>query len=367
MIKELKIYDLGLKRKTVEMHESSADWGKAFGWVSQKLSEALLAGQTNFNIHHIGSTSFGEIKAKPILDVMVVLENFDQVQDAIKALEGLGFTYKGDILSRLYSETEQPDRHFFSLYDDNKTTDYVHLHMLVAGHPDIQKYLTFRGRMRSDPKLRQSYEDLKVDLKTRGATRREYTVLKSQFVADVLASEDSQVSFAPMKESHLHLWEKWADIPHVKEVWFIDGYETTDYIHQKIAGNGYDYPFVIELNGKPIGYIQCCDLYVYRTKCENPKGLFINEEPGTFCLDLFIAEESLLNKGLGTKIINQFTQKLLSEFKTQKILIDPAASNKRAIRCYEKCGYRVIREQNDGVTDCVIMEYFSYNPPANLA
>lgn len=169
--------------------------------------------------------------------------------------------------------------------------------------------------------------------------------------------ENLTIEFLPMKESHLALWGKWVKVAHVKEVWFIDGYETTDYIHQKIAGNGYDYPFVIELTGKPIGYIQCCDLYSYRTKCEEPKGLFTNEEPGTFCLDLFIVEESLLNKGLGTEIIKQFTQKLISEFKAKKILIDPAASNKRAIRCYEKCGYQIIRERNDGVTDCVIMEF----------
>lgn len=146
-------------------------------------------------------------------------------------------------------------------------------------------------------------------------------------------------------------------MPHVKIVWFIDGYETTDYIHQKLAGNGYDYPFVIELASQPIGYIQCSDLFAYRTKSENPKGLFKNEAPGTFCLDLFIADENLLGKGLGTQIIRQFTQKLIKEFEAKKILIDPAASNKRAIRCYEKCGYRIIREQNDGVTNCVIMEF----------
>jgi len=153
------------------------------------------------------------------------------------------------------------------------------------------------------------------------------------------------------------LWHQWIQIPHVKNTWFIDGYETTDYIHQKIAGNAYDYPFIIQLNGDPIGYIQCCDLFAYRNKCKNPKGLFTKENPGTYCLDLFIAEENLLNKGIGTQVIRQFTQKLLSEFQAKRILIDPAASNKRAIRCYEKCGYKIVRHENDGVTDCVVMAY----------
>ena len=37
------------------------------------------------------------------------------------------------------------------------------------------------------------------------------------------------IKFTPMNSDHLSLWDKWVEIPHVKEVWFMDGYETTDY------------------------------------------------------------------------------------------------------------------------------------------
>lgn len=72
---------------------------------------------------------------------------------------------------------------------------------------------------------------------------------------------------------------------------------------------------------------------------EKPKGPFTRENPGTFCIDLFIAESDFLNKGFGTEIIKQFTKKLIHELNAKKILIDPAAKNKRAIRCYEKAGF----------------------------
>lgn len=180
LIHQLKGFGLGLKRKTVELHQSAQGWNDAFVWLENRLED--------YQIHHIGSTSFGEIKAKPILDAMVVLGSLDDVKPAVQILESEGFTYKGDILSRLYGQEEQATRHFFSCYDADNETDFVHLHMLVEGHPDIQKHLTFRDKMRAHPNLRKSYEDLKLDLKARDASRREYMMSKSNFIAAVVMS-----------------------------------------------------------------------------------------------------------------------------------------------------------------------------------
>ena len=165
------------------------------------------------------------------------------------------------------------------------------------------------------------------------------------------------ISFKPFSEQHLPLWEQWVELPHVKSVWFIDGYETPDYIHAKIAGNGYDFPFVIYVDDTAIGYIQCSDLYAFRMTHPGDAGIYADEAPGTFCIDLFIADEAYLNKGYGTKIIKQFTQKVIEDFAAKKILIDPAVSNKRAIRCYEKAGYQFVKRANDGVTECYVMQY----------
>jgi RimJ/RimL family protein N-acetyltransferase len=165
------------------------------------------------------------------------------------------------------------------------------------------------------------------------------------------------ITFKKMTAEHLSLWNAWIEIPHVKNVWFIEGYEPAGYMANKLAGNGYDFPFIIYLNERPIGFIQTCDLYAYRTLCEKPKGVFCHEEPGTFGLDLFIADENLLGKGLGTKIVQAFIQKLIDEFKAKKILIDPAADNLRAIRCYEKAGFKKLRTAHDGVCEVIVMEW----------
>jgi RimJ/RimL family protein N-acetyltransferase len=172
-----------------------------------------------------------------------------------------------------------------------------------------------------------------------------------------------KIRFQPFQKEHFPLWEQWINVPHVKEVWFIEGYETADYIHQKIIGNGYDYPFVIVLNDQPIGYIVCCDLYAYRTICPAPKGNFTEESPGTFCMDLFIAETDFLNKGYGTEIVCAFTHYVFEHFHAHTLLIDPAETNLRAIRCYEKAGFAFVKKSFDGVTNCIIMKIT--NPNSN--
>jgi len=93
-----------------------------------------------------------------------------------------------------------------------------------------------------------------------------------------------QTHFKPMTLADIPLWENWIQKPHVKNTWFIAGYEPPEYIHKKITAQSYDYPFIFYLDEKPIGYIVCCDLYAYRTQCPNPKGVFTQEEPGTFRL-----------------------------------------------------------------------------------
>lgn len=59
-------------------------------------------------------------------------------------------------------------------------------------------------------------------------------------------------------------------------------------------------------------------------------------------LDLFICDLHFLGKGLGVQLIQEF---LISQFSNKKeVLIDPEASNTRAIHVYKKAGFKIIGE-----------------------
>ena len=79
-------------------------------------------------------------------------------------------------------------------------------------------------------------------------------------------------------------------------------------------------------------------------------------------MDQFIGEPEYWNRGIGTS----FLQTMVSYLKTRKaaetVLLDPHTNNPRAVRAYEKAGFRIIgllpeHELHEGKnTDCWLME-----------
>ena len=110
-------------------------------------------------------------------------------------------------------------------------------------------------------------------------------------------------------------------------------------------------PCIIEFEEQDIGYIQ-----YYRIMDDyDTKGIIdFDKFIAPFGMDLFIGETDFWNKGIGTKIIQLLIRYLLEKEEVDAIFIDPQTWNKRAIRCYEKSGFKPItiiqnREEYDGV------------------
>jgi aminoglycoside 6'-N-acetyltransferase len=58
-------------------------------------------------------------------------------------------------------------------------------------------------------------------------------------------------------------------------------------------------------------------------------------------VDVFL-DPSLHDRGLGTEAVRRVVELLIDERGHHRITIDPAAANARAIRAYEKVGFRVV-------------------------
>lgn len=160
----------------------------------------------------------------------------------------------------------------------------------------------------------------------------------------------------PFTREHYSLFFEWAEKEHVKKTWFKEGYHSPEELAALADLNGYDYPFIIEYENKPIGYLLYCDLSAYRRLCPNPKDVFGESVEGAFCFDIFIADENYLNLGIGTQTVKILIEMLVSKHNAARILVNPSAENKQAIRCYEKAGFQIIGEKNDGVATCATME-----------
>ncbi|MCC6919802.1 MAG: acetyltransferase [Alphaproteobacteria bacterium] len=93
-------------------------------------------------------------------------------------------------------------------------------------------------------------------------------------------------------------------------------------------------PFLVVLGGQPIGYIQA-----YHAN-RDPWWTAFGVPQETFGLDMFLAE--CRECGLGPRLTRAMIDRLCAMDGIRRIQIDPDPANGRAIRAYEKAGFRII-------------------------
>ena len=139
--------------------------------------------------------------------------------------------------------------------------------------------------------------------------------------------------FRPMSAGDLPLVRDWLRVPHVKEWWHdADDFEfvSGDLAHHDMA------QFIVSVDQRPFGYLQCYRIGDWHAG-------FGPQPDGTRGVDQFIADPKMVGRGHGSAFIRQFIEGLLTSG-TPRIVIDPSPTNPRAIRAYEKAGFRRVHE-----------------------
>ena len=84
---------MSLKRGIVELVDYDEKWQEEYKKEEKLLKNVL--GERIKEIHHIGSTSIPGLKAKPIIDILVVISDFDEIQEIEKELSSYGYENRG--------------------------------------------------------------------------------------------------------------------------------------------------------------------------------------------------------------------------------------------------------------------------------
>jgi GrpB-like predicted nucleotidyltransferase (UPF0157 family) len=138
------------------------------------LLETVLQG-VNHKIEHMGSTAIKGLAAKPIIDILIGLENFETAEQIIPKITKLGYKY----ISKY--EDLMPYRRFFTKEKNGIRTH--HIHMVEIGTEFWKRHLAFRKHMRRNKQDRKAYEALKLELAARDwEDENEYANAKSEFI-----------------------------------------------------------------------------------------------------------------------------------------------------------------------------------------
>ena len=159
-----------------------------------------------------------------------------------------------------------------------------------------------------------------------------------------LASSD-QLLIREMEDSDKEyaLLLKWLANPSVNEWYENRAGLTLDAIRTKyrprVVGESHVRAAIIERQHKPIGYLQYYETQKEKYRLKEP----VLEEPNVWAMDIFIGEPSLFGKGLGSASLELMLRFLFDQKGAKKVIIDPDVRNERAIRAYEKAGFRKLK------------------------
>ena len=159
----------------IRLMSSDSAWPGRFELERAALEEAI-GEWIDGGIHHVGSTAVPGLEAKPIIDILAGIRDLENARACFAPLAGLGY---------LYAPYLPQEMHWFCKPDPARRTH--HLHLVPAGTPRFHDELTFRDRLRADPRLAADYAALKRHLAKRHRDDREaYTDAKGVFIRAAL-------------------------------------------------------------------------------------------------------------------------------------------------------------------------------------
>jgi aminoglycoside 6'-N-acetyltransferase len=153
------------------------------------------------------------------------------------------------------------------------------------------------------------------------------------------------IAFEPLRPEHLPLLRDWLGREHVRR-WWRDGEESLRHAEDALAGRDATEYFLIVIDDRPVGMIET---YLV---ADNPDWAeMIGEGEGAAGLDLLIGEEDATGRGLGPRLLQQFTREIVfARPETVACVATVEEPNRRSWRAFEKAGFRHVRDvEEDGL------------------
>ena len=171
-----------------------------------------------------------------------------------------------------------------------------------------------------------------------------------------MPSEAQAIAFRPVETADLDLLGRWMEKPHWREWW---GEPETElgYIRDMVEGRDTTRPFLFLVDGEPAGYIQYWFIGHHQNETWVKDNPWLMELPAdAIDVDLSIGEAQNLSRGIGTAVLKVFVA-MLREQGFGTIVIDPDPENGRAVRAYEKAGFRPIPGLKGSTPGVLLMQH----------
>lgn len=176
MITALKDLASGVAQGKLYFEEYHPSWAEAGRRAVLALQRAIPQAA---EIRHVGSTSVQGMYAKPLIDMLVGLEEGVELSPSLPELSRLGLQDFGEVI---------PGDRVLYLNDPDTGKRVLHVHVVPWRTESWYRYVDITDFLQADERARQAYIYLKKALLLRYEDRPLlYNPAKSQFLADLRA------------------------------------------------------------------------------------------------------------------------------------------------------------------------------------
>ena len=152
------------------------NWVTEFERIRDYLMEQI--GDLVLEIKHIGSTSVPGLCAKPIIDIIAIMDSYDVFPAIVSRLEKAGFHHTGD--------QGINEREVFKRLVPDDFMDY-HFYVCPKDSEENRRQTIFRNALLKNKALADEYGKLKIRLVEEvNGDRVLYTDSKTDFIVDVI-------------------------------------------------------------------------------------------------------------------------------------------------------------------------------------
>ena len=137
--------------------EYDINWPNVFLKIKNELNKVLTVQSV---VEHVGSTSIPGMKAKPIIDIDVGLDNCDDFETVKMELAKIGYKHEGDLGIK--------GREAFGRTGEihNEVLDTIdhHLYVCSINNEEFKRHILFRDYLRSHDEARDRYNQIKEEI-----------------------------------------------------------------------------------------------------------------------------------------------------------------------------------------------------------
>lgn len=148
-----------------------------------------IFGDEIISFEHFGSTSIPGMKAKPVIDMMCIVNDIKKIDTYNEQMNSMRYDVVG--------EWGIEGRRLFRKGGDNRTH---HIHFYQFDNPQIERHLIFRDYLLANPKEANKYSQFKEELANKYDSTRDYSPAKKVFVSAM--EEEALAWYKKVKNMH---------------------------------------------------------------------------------------------------------------------------------------------------------------------